>query len=267
VVLNASDDTLFRSGGWNSEYEVIGHDADWEPHYDVIRAPHQAQIYEMVMADVNGNKTTVLERAKNSLKDNRLVPLGFTSGHISYDTTLVVGVDASDLDFNRDGDGQEGTGMDRVHYHVPMNGYVGLIRVVARVWYQSAPPRWMEEMFAFNTPEIDTFRGMYENADGAPILVKEAEVVDQAVGIDNLRELGLRIHPNPVMDGLLRIDGMDGRVEEIAVYDLSGALVQRLRPQGQRSWQVRLPDAPGTYVVMVRAAGKTFVERVVSLGR
>ncbi|MEZ4739486.1 MAG: multiheme c-type cytochrome [Flavobacteriales bacterium] len=87
VVENAAGDTLFRSGGWDETYEVIGHDADWEPHYDVIRQESQAQIYEMVMGDVNGNKTTVLERAMSPLKDNRLTPLGFTTSHQSYDTS------------------------------------------------------------------------------------------------------------------------------------------------------------------------------------
>ncbi len=106
------------------------------------------QIYEMVMGDVNGNRTTVLERAKTPLKDNRLTPLGFTTTHISYDTTLIAGVPASDIDFNRYSNGTEGSGSDIVHFHVPMYGHSGLIRVVSRVWYQSAPPRYMDEMFA-----------------------------------------------------------------------------------------------------------------------
>ena len=74
----------------------------WEPHHDVIRSEDQAQIYEMVMGDVNGDKTTVLERAKIPLKDNRLTPLGFSTSHPTYDTTLVAGVPATDIDFNRD---------------------------------------------------------------------------------------------------------------------------------------------------------------------
>ncbi len=264
VVLNAMDDTLFRSGGWDDTYEVIGHDPEWEPHHDLINDPEQAQIYEMVMGDVNGDKTTVLERAKLPLKDNRLPPLGFTTTHPSYDTTLIAGVPLTDLDFNFDDMGVEGSGTDVVRYHVAMGGYDGLIRVRARVWYQSAPPRWMEEMFTYSTPEIDAFQTMFEQADNTPVLVKEVEITDLSVEIDDLHELGIRIFPNPVQDGLLRIDGIDARVTGIEVFDLRGALVASHSPNTGRSWQVRLPAAAATYMVVVRTAQRSYVQRVVA---
>lgn len=263
VVLSAGGDTLFQSGRYDGAYEVIGHDAEWEPHHDVITAPDQVQIYEMVMADVNGDKTTVLERAKEPLKDNRLAPLGFSTGHFTYDTTLIAGVPASDIDFNHDDLGAEGSGTDITHYHVPMNGYDGLITIHARVWYQSAPPLWMEEMFAYNSAEIDSFRTMYEEADGTPILVRETETTDLSVGIDDLAELGVRIFPNPVRDGLLRIEGIDERTTGIEVFDLRGGLVSRYVPNGMRSWQVQLPVTSATYLVVVRTAERSFTERVV----
>ena len=263
VVENASGDTLFRSGGWDETYEVMGHDADWEPHHDVIRNEEQAQIYEMVMADVNGNKTTVLERAKESLKDNRLAPLGFTTAHPSYDTTLVVGVPVSDVDFNRNESGSEGSGTDMVHYHVALNGYTGAITVRSRVWYQSAPPRWMEEMFAFNTPEIDAFRTMYSAEDGSPVLVKEAEVLDLTTGVDDLEELGVRIYPNPVQDGLLRVEGITERVTSIRVFNAAGSLVAQRRGAFGPSWVQPLPAGSGTYLVQVEAGGRSYIERVV----
>jgi len=45
----------------------------------------------MVMADVNGDRTTVLERAASKLKDNRLAPAGFSTTHYTYDTTNQTG--------------------------------------------------------------------------------------------------------------------------------------------------------------------------------
>ncbi len=264
-VLDEANNSLFRSGGWDGSYEVIGHDADWEPHHDVIRTPGQAQIYEMVMGDVNGNKTTVLERAKEPLKDNRLVPIGFSTSHPSYDTTLIAGVPASDTDFNHGPGGVEGSGTDITRYHVPMNGYTGQVTVRTKVWYQSAPPRWMEEMFDHNTPEIDLFRDMFEAADGSPVLVKAHEFIDFTTGVDDLRELGVRIFPNPVQNGLLRIEGITGRVNSIEVFGLNGKLLAAHRPQGAPIWQLRLPEGRGTYLVVVHAAGRRFVERLVVL--
>lgn len=264
-VQDAMGNTLFRSGNWDPSYEVVGHDEDWEPHHDVITSPDQAQIYEMVLGDVNDNKTTVLERAKTPLKDNRLAPLGFTTTHPSYDTTLIAGVPPTDVDFNRYANGTEGSGTDIVHYQVPMNGHTGLITITAKVWYQSAPPRWMEEMFAFNTPEIDAFRSMYEEADGTPVLVKEVQITDLTVAIDDLHELGVRIFPNPVRDGQLRIDGINERITGIDVFDLKGAAVARFVPNGRQTWQVNLPQRGATYVVVVRTAQRSFIERVVVL--
>jgi hypothetical protein len=266
IELHVQDDggnTLFRSGNWDGTYEVVGHDADWEPHHDVITQEDQAQIYEMVMGDVNGDKTTVLERAKEALKDNRLAPLGFTTSHISYDTTLIAGVPPADIDFNKYPNGDEGSGTDITHYQVAMGGYSGAITVTASVWYQSAPPRYMEEMFEYNTPAIDTFRDMYEAEDGSPTLVKEEVIVDTSLEIDNLVEAGIRIFPNPVRDGMLRIEGISEKVRSIEVLDLKGSRVALLRPNSERSFTVRLPESPGTYLVVIEVAGKRFVERVV----
>jgi hypothetical protein len=265
VVTNAAGDTLFRSGGWDSTYDVIGHDASWEPHYDVITAPDQAQIYELVMADVNGDRTTTLERAASKLKDNRLTPSGFTTTHYAYDTTTVAGVSASDIDFNKDDLGVEGSGTDIVHYHVPVGGYTGVLNVRTRFWYQSAPPRYMTEMFAYSGAAIDTFKTYFLDADNSPVLVKEEVFTDLSTGVDDLEELGVRIFPNPVRDGRLNILGLSDRVLGIEVYDARGALVARTPVRGQRQWTVDLPSAGGTYLVAIRTEDRVFVERVVSL--
>ena len=263
LVLNAANDTLFRSGGWDGAYEVIGHDAEWEPHHDVITAEGQAQIYEMVMGDVNGDKTTVLARANTPLKDNRLAPLGFTSTHYAYDTALVAGVPASDIDFNRDDLGQEGSGTDITHYHVPMNGYTGNLRIETRVWYQAAPPRWMEEMFAMNSDDIDSFRDMYDAADGAPVLVREVVVNDITDAVDDVQELGVRVYPNPVRDGVLRVEGVDARIIRMDLLTLQGALITTHIPSGSPVWNLALPAASGTYLLVVHTATRRFVQRVV----
>ncbi len=267
AVTNDEGDTLFHSGGWDGTYDVVGHDPSWEPHYDMITQPDQAQIYEQVMADVNGDRTTVLERASSKLKDNRLAPAGFTAAHYAYDTTTVDGVSASDIDFNRDDLGIEGSGSDVVHYHVPLNGYAGTLNIRTRFWYQSAPPRYMTEMFAYNSTAIDTFKTMFDHTDNSPVLVKDESFTDLSTAVDDLTELGVRIYPNPVRDGRLTVVGLNERVLELEVYDARGALVARTRPNGQRQWTVDLPQAEGTYLIAIRTEDRVFVERVVVLAR
>lgn len=264
TMTDAEGDTIFRSGGWDDTYEVIGHDASWEPHYDVINQPDQAQIYEMVMADVNGDKTTTLERADTKLKDNRLVPELFTTTHYTYDTTSIANVPVSDIDFNHDDMGVEGSGSDVVHYHVPMNGYAGTVHVSARVWYQSAPPKWMEEMFSYSSDEIDAFRDMYDAADNTPFLVKETAFTDVSMAVDDAEELGAHLVYDAT-NGVLSVSGLDERVIGVDVFDAAGKLVATRGPSSDRVMRIKLPDVAGTCIVALRTGTKTLLKRVVTV--
>lgn len=264
LVTNTAGDTLYNNGQPMANGDIAGHDGAWQPHHDRITSANQVQVYEMVMGDVNGNHTTVLARAKEPLKDNRLAPEGFSVAHSAYDTTRIVGHAATDPDFNHDADGIEGSGTDIVHYMVPMDGYSGLINITATVWYQSAPPGYMTDMFAHETPEIDLFKDMYQAADKAPVLVQSASLTDLTTGVDNLRELGVAIFPNPVSNRLLNVTGLDARVIGVEVYDAGGRKVAERKDNTSRSWNTRLPGS-GTYFVVVRTAERKFVEKVVGL--
>ncbi|NNE55914.1 MAG: hypothetical protein HKN32_07835, partial [Flavobacteriales bacterium] len=170
VALTSEGDTLFQSGVLQPNYEVLGQNDEYEPHYQTITSEEQVQIYEMVMGDVNDDVTTVLERADHLIKDNRLVPAGFSTSHFAYDTTMMAGVVLDDDDFNYE-EGMEGSGTDRIRYHFALDGYEGNIEVYARIHYQSAPPKWNEEMFAVSTPEIDKFEEMYWETGPDAVLV------------------------------------------------------------------------------------------------
>ncbi|MBK8660644.1 MAG: hypothetical protein IPN18_02000 [Ignavibacteriales bacterium] len=67
-VMNSNSEIIFESGKWGSDGEVIGHDTPFEPHYDIIRAQDQIQIYEGVFIDVNGQVTQTLLRAAEYVK-------------------------------------------------------------------------------------------------------------------------------------------------------------------------------------------------------
>src|SRR5207249_9275614 len=101
VIMDANGDTVFQSGIFDGTFEVKNIDDVFEPHYNVINQSSQIQIYEMVMGDVNGNFTSLLERADTFLKDNRIPPQGFVSTFPSYDTTKIVGDALNDPDFNK----------------------------------------------------------------------------------------------------------------------------------------------------------------------
>ena len=229
VVVAEGGDTLFHSGKLRSDYEVEGQDPEYEPHYTTIRAEEEVQIYEMVMADVTGAVTTVLERAATKIKDNRLPPLGFRKDHPVYDTTTIDGLALLDPDFNQT-DGMEGSGSDRTFYQVALGGYTGLVQVYAAVHYQSLPPKWMAPMFAENTPEIVTFKQMYDAADQSPVLVSSGQIDDLFVegGVATKEALAgkIKLYPNPAGNGLVYLETSgDLLVEGVKVWDAAGRLV------------------------------------------
>lgn len=250
LVIQENGDTLFQSGVLQSDYEVAGQNAIYEPHYNIIKQQDEVQIYEMVMHDVNNDVTTVLERAYGLKKDNRLAPLGFTTTNAVYDTTQIVGLANVDDDFNFDG--FEGTGTDIVHYHVPLNGYNGMVKTTARVYYQSVPPRYLTEMFAVSTPEIDAFETMYANADKSPVLVAADSLlnINIVTGIAQGTKTELSVYPNPTTDGLVRLRGDKlETINSIKVYTAGGKLVSTIGSYSRKG--IQLPKEAGIYFIRV----------------
>jgi hypothetical protein len=254
---DALGNEIFRSGGYNEDYYETGED-DVEPHYNTINSEDQIQIYEMVMGDMSGNKTTLLNKAHHSIKDNRLVPQGFSTSHVQYDTTKIV-LGMLDADFNYGP--QEGSGSDIIHYHIPLNGYTGMANVDVKVFYQSVPPSWTQEMFEVSTPEIDVFSNMFQNADRSPVLMKAEQItVDEFVGIASLnKDVQAKVFAKA--NGELMIVTQ----EEILLqcYDLKGAMIADRKFQGGNSvWQANLTT--GTYLIsFITTDGRRKVQKVV----
>jgi len=170
VVQNNNGDTLFESGRYNSDFSLTDEDVPYEPHYQIINQPDQVQIYEIVMYDNENNFTTILNRAYAPIKDNRLVPVGFSTSHAVYDTTFMAGNVLNDPDFNYE-ESVEGSGSDRLFYNIPMDDYVGTMTATVSVQYQTIHPLWLNQMFSDETPEINLFKHMVEEADLSPVFV------------------------------------------------------------------------------------------------
>ncbi|MBI5915583.1 MAG: T9SS type A sorting domain-containing protein [Bacteroidetes bacterium] len=262
VVENEAGDTIFVSGKTDGEYEVFGQNPTYEPHYQVINSEEQVQIYEMVMGDVNGDVTTVLTRADHPIKDNRLPPAGFTTTHPAYDTTIIAGDALSDPDFNHD-NGTEGSGSDMVYFHIPTGGETGLLHVSARVFYQSAPPKWMDEMFGHNSPEIDAFRTMFDAADRTPVLIKSAEIFAEPIVSSTVvpaKTSFIRLYPTPTFDGRIFVES--SLEHDVQVFDPKGRLVRTMRSKSGR-YELHLQER-GVFLVQFKTKnGRVQTENVV----
>ncbi len=259
VVTDDNGNEMFRSGGVDANQRVIGEDATFEPHHNIISQSNQVQIYEMVMGDVNGNKTNVLERAASMIKDNRLTPLGFSSqlGGLS-DTTQIVGI-GDDPDFNFENNA-EGSGTDIIHFHLPIGNWLGNFHVSVRLLYQSAPPQYMDEMFAFDSPEINTFRSMYNQLPPVPFEVAHEET--QFTSINNHTSALPTIFPNPTYNGHITISNFMGSYNQVDVYSNDGKWLFQQRLQGKNSSLI-LPDSKGVYLLVLKGEWDRKVIRVV----
>ena len=264
IVLKANGDTLFSSGIFDSNFEVANIDTLLEPHHDVIRSSSRTQVYEMVMGDVNGDRTTVLERAAVQLKDNRLPPLGFTTLHPVYDTCKIVGDAEFDSDFNKIS-GIEGSGADIVHYHVPLDGYIGDLTVYANVYYQTLPPAFLSEMQQFSSAEIDTFLNMYANANKNPILIASDTLnnINIPVGIASTTSpAAIKIWPNPTKDGIVHIESSTLSVE-IECFKANGERVLAPFRNSTKRFNLTLPDQPGIYYLVFRKGNEKTLKKVI----
>lgn len=265
IVTADNGETLFHSGALQPNYEVVGQGPETVPHFNVIRQQNEVQIYELVLGDVNGNFTTLLERSHQALKDNRLPPIGFKTDHPAYDTTRIYGSALEDPDFNFE-NGKEGSGADIVHYHIPVTGYSGFLKVVAKVYYQPLPPKWMAPMLAEYTPQIAAFETMYNEADLAPVMVAsdtlEGILIEPSATVDP-ETIGLQIYPTAVKRGqpVYFSKSAGTRIAGLKVYDISGSRI--LEKKGDPS-EITLPGSSSrVYIVEIFTNRGRVVKKIV----
>jgi len=141
-VENKKGDVLFSSGSLNSDGSIDGNDNDsdpdlYEPHYETVSSPEQVQIYEAIMADNDGQITTVLLKAMRYIKDNRILPDGFKKQTADNDIA-VQGAAYKDSDF--------AGGVDAVEYNIDALPAESELTITAKLWYQPIAFRWAQNL-------------------------------------------------------------------------------------------------------------------------
>ena len=236
VVTDANGTVIFESGAWDPESgEIRNLDVGYEPHYDRITDSAQVQIYEAIMGNTAGDVTYTLLRGATYLKDNRLPPLGFTTTHISYDSTQIYGRAAEDPNFNRNGD-QEGTGIDTVTYIIGNVSANTDYQITVEMVYQTAMPRFIADLLQHDTPEVTRFSGYYQSADKSPIPVASITVGAGPTGIDHpdpalVAETPLLVqaYPNPFNPQVnLRIQARETGWLTVTIYTVQGQKLHTL---------------------------------------
>lgn len=171
-----SGSPVFSSGSWDSATgEINNLDAPYEKHYDKITSEDQVQIYQALMHDVKGNVTYTLLKGADYIKDNRIPPVGFTSTGPFADSIKVLGLAADDPNFNIQ-EGVEGSGIDTVTYIISNLNSSGSYSLNVELLYQTVTPRFIEDLFQYDTPEVNKFKNYYDLADKSPVVVSTLNV-------------------------------------------------------------------------------------------
>jgi hypothetical protein len=136
----------------------------YQPHYETITAQNQVQIYEELNLNADGKFTTNFTRRDVQLKDNRLLPIGWT--HKGPDPSLNGRyLDSTQPEGNaiKDPDYQDGkAGTDNITYKIKLPAGVDAskCKVQATLYYQTIPPYYLNQRFTA-APNGDATKRLY----------------------------------------------------------------------------------------------------------
>jgi cytochrome c2 len=159
-VQDSQGDLVWRSGSTNGLGLVVGANGQplpsesvpsqgeqpVQPHHQVVDSQDEAQIYEEITLDTEGRRTTSFLARDEEIKDNRLLPRGWThDGPAGMDEAFVeatrpIGQAAQDPNF--------AGGSDTVTYRATLPaGASGPFTVHAQLFYQAIPPYYLTDRF------------------------------------------------------------------------------------------------------------------------
>ncbi len=164
VVTDSTGETVWASGLTNNLGVILGPDGNplpseshapdgggqqtYQPHYQVIDSQDEVQIYEELIKDASGKFSTSFLTRVEDVKDNRLLPAGWTlNGPAGFqaefaEATKPHGAAASDPDFT------DGTGSDTITYQTTLPASAqGPFKVKATLYTQSIPPNYLSDRF------------------------------------------------------------------------------------------------------------------------
>ena len=172
-MLDASGRVLLAWGAFDEAGRILGADGEplateraggpVAPHRDRVADATQVPIYETVLEDAGGAATFTLLHGARYRKDNRLLPKGWSASHKDAKHTAPAGI-GKDADFVG--------GSDGVVFELPARH--GAAEIQVTLLYQTLGARAAAELFTNKTPEVETFRRLYEAADRRPVVVAAA---------------------------------------------------------------------------------------------
>ena len=176
VVRDAAGRVLTSVGEHDDQGRIVGMDGvplpaelrggPVYPHRQTLR-PDAPQVWQSLMADAAGEPTWLLLRGARYLKDDRLLPRGWSATHADAEHTAPAGV-AGDEDFTG--------GSDGLLLELPVPDAAGPLRVELSLLYQTLGARWAAELLAYDTPQVREFAAYWALADRTPVTLARLEL-------------------------------------------------------------------------------------------
>lgn len=146
VVAGTSDDVL------PTEQPLLFPDPGYQPHYQVITRQDQAQIYQEIVEDSQGDVTTSFLRRVKEVKDNRIRPTGYDPNfYLGFDSPYIQALAQIPGQAKDDPDYTDPqlTGADQIEYRMALDAAARARadNVVVTLYSQSIPPPYLAERF------------------------------------------------------------------------------------------------------------------------
>jgi len=161
--------------GCNNKYVPGANPQYYQPHYfwdvqkntgSAITRQDQVQIFEELNLNIQCAMTTSFLRRDYQLKDNRLLPFGWTkTGPLNADKTPYIPADYLHETFpvavGGDPSYADGSGTSVVRYEVPLSAFTARnVTITATLYYQSIPPYFLRDRFT-QAPDAPATRRLY----------------------------------------------------------------------------------------------------------
>ena len=166
----SSGEVLFESGAVDASGALVdrmGKRLDTTDavmaHHDVIQSENEVQVYEAVAKNAAGKPTHLPLESVGYLKDNRILPVGWSKSDQWIDWIGPVGT-AGDVSFV--------AGLDLVEYRIPKGSAVK--RITARLLYQTVRPAEFEVLAKVPHPAAVRFSQMAKGQSPLPTVMAEA---------------------------------------------------------------------------------------------
>jgi hypothetical protein len=228
------------------------------------------------MEDVDGNVTYTLLRGASYIKDNRLPPAGFTSQGPYYDSTRVEGLALQDPNFNG-GSISEGSGIDTITYRINNLTGTNLYTINIKMLYQSTTPRFVDDLFQYNTPEVNTYETYYQSTDKSPVLIDSLQLAVSITGVNNEANETIRsyklfdAYPNPFNSStIIGYQIPNSGLITLKIYDAVGkevsTIVNEVKQTGNYTARFTSQDLPsGIYFYKLNAPDFTQTKKMILL--